>query len=425
MQKDMGIMLFLTLYMHKEKEKMYTLKPFFYDAFYCIGSKCPYTCCGGWRIIADKESYERYGQYEGNIRKKILDCLVYDENGGGDTYIFRFDGRGMCPLCTEEKLCMLVKEKGEEALCPTCKMFPRESIVTNMEEHYMSLGCPAVVSFLKGRKEPLSFVIEENGGNTDGLENASAEERAAIERLLGTIEFDMAIRNSIVDLLQNREWPLWFREFMAAYCLDKIKEEHNQGKEEATYAMLEKILPPYYMEQFMQELRILPKNEMRQFELFRQIAAEFEDIIAEITFFGKEGENGTWAAELLNRHLHISFEEYKSSYDKWKLDKEEEFNLFMEHVVAYSWMEYAMMAFTKYYMLDNYWDVMLVQVLIKYFCILHYSIYDDINWEAVEFIVAFICRTVYHGRTELKEKLMRFRERNLLSMANLYLLVQP
>lgn len=37
---------------------MKILKPFYYDDFKCIADKCIDSCCIGWRISIDKESYK-------------------------------------------------------------------------------------------------------------------------------------------------------------------------------------------------------------------------------------------------------------------------------------------------------------------------------------------------------------------------------
>lgn len=391
---------------------MYTLKPFFYDDFYCIGSECPYTCCGGWLIVVNKESREEYEKYEG--------LLGYDKEK--DIYMIQFNGNNMCPLCDQDQLCKLYKAKGEKAFCYACRTFPRSEFITKeIKEHYLSLGCPHVVSFFRKRKEPLSFILEEDTTESNELVYGSEEEKKVVDAIYKTIDVDMNIRNCILDLLQNREWPLWFREFLAAYCLDKVKEEHYLGKSEEVCAILEKVLETNFMDLLMRQLSSIQKDEERRFRLLIQIATEFEDIIVQLTFFGKEGGFGTKAAELLNKNRNISFEEYKASENR--RGEQEEFDILMEHVAAYNWMQYAMLEFTDYYMMDNYWDVLLEQMLIRHFCILHYSIYGGIEWDDIQFIVAFICRSISHGRATMKEKLRDFKEKEILSVANLYLLM--
>ena len=36
------------------------LQPSYYGAFRCVGSVCEDTCCTGWRVPVDKETFEKY-----------------------------------------------------------------------------------------------------------------------------------------------------------------------------------------------------------------------------------------------------------------------------------------------------------------------------------------------------------------------------
>lgn len=403
---------------------MYTLKPYFYDDFHCIGSECLYTCCGGWLINIEEKIAKEYKQYRGSLKKIVEDYLVYNKEK--DTYAIQLDEKGMCPFCNGEQLCRLIKEQGEQFLSTTCRMFPRTELMTKeTKEYYLSLGCPTVVSFLKGRREPLSFILEDGEKEEDELKDAAGEGRKEIELLYEFIEMDMEIRDCMVDLLQNREWPLWFREFLVAYCLDKIKEEHHQGRIEEVYLILKRTLEPYFVRTFMEKMTSLPKDKERQFMALRQITNHLSDMIMGILHLGKGGKCAAKATELLNRNLNISFEEYETAYGNWRKRAEEEHEILAEHIAAYNWMQYAMTAFTTYYMVDNYWDVILGQILIKYFCVLQYSIYDKIEWTDIEMIVSLVCRGIHHGRETMKGKLVELKKQNWLSVSGLFVLISP
>lgn len=403
---------------------MYILKPFFYDRFQCIGKECPYTCCGGWNIGVDKDSYARYEQYEGDIKRKIEENIEYMEEK--DIHVMRLNEKGVCLFCDEEQLCMLIKEKGEEALCLTCKRYPREQFMTvTTEEQYLSLSCPAVVSFLKDLKEPLSFILEGDGRAVDdGLgEGVPEETRKEIEELYSTIELDLWIRDQILDFLQNREQPLWFREFFAAYCWNRIEEARQQGKKEEVQALLEEMLNPAFMERIMEALGNIRKEEEKQFYQLRSMMVEFQEKIISVTYYDK-GNSLLRISKLFHKNVSITYEEYKECMEEWAVGEEENFNILMEQVIAYEWMRYAMEGWTSSYMVDNYWEIVCEQILIKYLCIMHYAVYREIHWEDYEIIIAFVIRGLSHGREMLKTILEDLKEQNILSVANLYWLVQ-
>ena len=35
-------------------------QPSYYETFRCVGSVCEDTCCSGWRVPVDKETYQKY-----------------------------------------------------------------------------------------------------------------------------------------------------------------------------------------------------------------------------------------------------------------------------------------------------------------------------------------------------------------------------
>ena len=50
---------------------MNQLVPQYYDKFKCIGSECPETCCQGWQITLDKETFNKYQKLDNlNLKKK-------------------------------------------------------------------------------------------------------------------------------------------------------------------------------------------------------------------------------------------------------------------------------------------------------------------------------------------------------------------
>ena len=43
----------------------------FYKDFYCIGDKCSDTCCVGWSIMIDEDTYRFYTRLEEPYRSEI------------------------------------------------------------------------------------------------------------------------------------------------------------------------------------------------------------------------------------------------------------------------------------------------------------------------------------------------------------------
>ena len=48
---------------------MKVLKPFYYDDFKCIANDCIDSCCIGWQINIDENTYKKYKKVKGALEK--------------------------------------------------------------------------------------------------------------------------------------------------------------------------------------------------------------------------------------------------------------------------------------------------------------------------------------------------------------------
>ena len=95
--------------------------PEYYKSFRCIASACPDSCCKEWEVLVDEATAARYMALEGSLGEDLRRHLYADEEG--DHYLRITDGR--CPMWRDDGLCRIQAECGHEALCQTCRDFPR------------------------------------------------------------------------------------------------------------------------------------------------------------------------------------------------------------------------------------------------------------------------------------------------------------
>lgn len=96
------------------------LKPHFYDKFVCTAGDCPDTCCAGWQIMIDEDSLEKYKSVQGEFRKRLHNSINWEEE-----CFCQNDRR--CAFLNDENLCDLYKALGPDALCDTCRLYPRHT----------------------------------------------------------------------------------------------------------------------------------------------------------------------------------------------------------------------------------------------------------------------------------------------------------
>lgn len=137
---------------------MITRVPEYYDHFRCLADACPDTCCGQWAIVVDDAAKERYLSVEGALGDRIRHALTEQD---GETCMALIGG--YCPLLTEDGLCSIVLEKGEEFLSTTCHTHPRfTEIYGNLSETMLSVSCPEAARLLMEQEEPLQFLTTVN-----------------------------------------------------------------------------------------------------------------------------------------------------------------------------------------------------------------------------------------------------------------------
>ena len=171
---------------------MEIVKPEFFDSFKCIADRCPDTCCAGWDVEIDDESAEKYKHETGCLGEYFEKHLTTDEDG----YIFSLtDGR--CPLLDENNLCRIQLEKGEAALCDTCRLFPRYfDNYGEIREIGLGLGCPeaARILLLPETEVRLERTVE----SPDRIYNILSEKREEFFAILENKRFDLKTKLSSV-----------------------------------------------------------------------------------------------------------------------------------------------------------------------------------------------------------------------------------
>ena len=113
-------------------------KPSYFDAFHCIASDCPDSCCKEWDVQVDPEAAALYRSLQGTLGDRLREVLR-DEDG--ETVMSIIDGR--CPMWRQDGLCRIQAELGESALCKTCREFPRLTHdYGDFIERGLELSCP-------------------------------------------------------------------------------------------------------------------------------------------------------------------------------------------------------------------------------------------------------------------------------------------
>lgn len=116
----------------------------YYEAFRCIASACPDSCCHEWDVLVDDDTAALYRDLPGELGDDLRKNL-YEEDG--QWYFSITDGR--CPMWRHDGLCRIQAQLGHDALCQTCREFPRiRHDYGNFTELQLELSCPEAAKFI-------------------------------------------------------------------------------------------------------------------------------------------------------------------------------------------------------------------------------------------------------------------------------------
>lgn len=141
---------------------MKIIKPPYFDSFRCIASECPDSCCKEWDVQVDEEKAAFYRALPGTLGNRLRQVLK-DEDG--ETVMIIENRR--CPMWREDGLCRIQAELGEEALCKTCRDFPRLTHdYGDFIEYGLELSCPEAARIILNTPEP-TFVTQKVPGGEE------------------------------------------------------------------------------------------------------------------------------------------------------------------------------------------------------------------------------------------------------------------
>lgn len=176
--------------------KIYT--PSYYARFRCLAGDCRDTCCRGWEIDIDPDSYARYLAQPGEIGDRLRAAIDAQE-----TPHFRLVGaEERCPFLNAQNLCDLYVALGRESLCQICARHPRYiEQYGDFAEMGVGLACEAAARLVLLTRAPMRLSCADGPAP---FADADAPDPAVCRALF-------SLRGRLFRLLQDRTAPVFSR----------------------------------------------------------------------------------------------------------------------------------------------------------------------------------------------------------------------
>ncbi len=170
--------------------------PDYYSEFKCLGDTCPDTCCVGWLIEIDEQSYARFMALEGEIGQKIQSNIFMNDEGKP---CFKLDDSGRCAFLNEKNLCQMYIDLGPDSQCSLCDNYPRiGEEFGSYRELGLSVSCPEVARILLEHKETIAFEEWETSEAVNGNDCMKSQVFCDI----------LGVRDAVIAIMQNKEYSI-------------------------------------------------------------------------------------------------------------------------------------------------------------------------------------------------------------------------
>ena len=181
---------------------MKLIAPDYYGSFSCIASACRHSCCVGWDIAVDDDTYEYYKTVGGKLGEKLISSISLSDEGA----CFKTDKDLSCPFLQGDGLCEIICNLGEGALCNICADHPRfRNYFADRTEIGLGLSCEAAAKLILSKVEKTKLTTLED----DGMNETADEEETAL----------LKYRNNLISIAQDREFTVEERiENLCDFC---------------------------------------------------------------------------------------------------------------------------------------------------------------------------------------------------------------
>lgn len=228
--------------------KVNMFMPKYMLTFKCIGSECVDTCCAGWDINIDEDTYKKYTNCTGDLKDLVQG--KFRENKNNEDYFNKgfmiLKEENKCPFLNESLLCDIHGGIGEENLCITCKRFPRVyNIVDNIYEKSALPSCIEVCNLAFLNKDKMEFIECEEEIDESAVEIRRIIDTEAFEGTDSLLQYFWDIRVNSINIMQNRDFSIeerlsilksFYNEIEGLYneedfdSIEELLEDYSEGK---------------------------------------------------------------------------------------------------------------------------------------------------------------------------------------------------
>ena len=208
--------------------KLYSGKmiaPALTSKFQCSGPGCPDTCCTGWRVDVDRESYNSLMASK-NPTIKPLQCYLVLQHTHTERAYARLamnEETQYCAILTPEKSCSIHSELGDKVLPDVCFTYPRVTHQIGQEMwQSMYLSCCEAARLALTDDDAFSFVESMARTRTGTIQVLTAKDNISVAERAD-------LRLFAIQLLTAESLPVINRMILLGWLAQQVDLQRDSG----------------------------------------------------------------------------------------------------------------------------------------------------------------------------------------------------
>lgn len=241
------------------------LAPRYLQAFQCLGSECPETCCQGWRVPVDRVTYEGWQRVSVESLRRTLHETVRrlePAEGPSDEMVAEMVRRpsGECAALTPDKLCSIHARFGEDAISERCRSYPRMLLRAGEQTSmFASLGCHETARLVLSDPDAMTMLSTHDLSHTRtrdvlarkalGDGSAAAFDDAALDPVEAHAERLAEAARALIgrpELNVRQGWAVFTQGLLEIVAASRVARSRREAFDAAAQVLagLQKAVPP-------------------------------------------------------------------------------------------------------------------------------------------------------------------------------------
>lgn len=258
--------------------------PDYFEKFSCIGPRCEDTCCSGWSVPIDRDTYHEYKRNKHPVLAPLFKLAVIKNTSPltpnpAHFGVLKMKADKSCHFQQEDKLCAIQTLLGEQALSDTCRIYPRYfNQFGAQREHSLGISCPEAARLVLLTPTPMQFGTLKADATTWAHSFTSyrfpLKSEGDPEQLAVLNDF----RAVIIGVLQCRDLSIGARMMLLGWLLedaDKVISAESFGHASEFLPVLERTVSMLsHPAELEAQFALIPSDLPRKLEAMTQLIAK-------------------------------------------------------------------------------------------------------------------------------------------------------